>query len=31
VQRTLAIFIDNLHRYRQGESLRGVVDPLAGY
>jgi phosphoglycerate dehydrogenase-like enzyme len=31
VQRTLSIFVDNLHRYRQGEALQGVVDPLAGF
>lgn len=27
----LDVFIDNLHRYRRGEPLRGVVDRAAGY
>jgi phosphoglycerate dehydrogenase-like enzyme len=31
VGRTIGIFIENLHRYRRGEPLRGVVDPVAGY
>ena len=31
LQRTFAMFIDNLRRFRRGESLLGVVDPIAGY
>lgn len=30
-ERTLALFLDNLTRYRQGKSLRNVVDKNAGY
>jgi phosphoglycerate dehydrogenase-like enzyme len=30
-QRALAIFLDNLQRYRSGEPLRNVVDKAAGY
>ena len=30
-QRALAIFLDNLRRYRAGEPLRNVVDKAAGY
>jgi phosphoglycerate dehydrogenase-like enzyme len=30
-QRTLDLFVDNLHRYRAGESLRGLVDLKEGY
>lgn len=31
VSRTIGIFIENLHRYRRGEPLHGVVDPVHGY
>jgi phosphoglycerate dehydrogenase-like enzyme len=30
-ERTLALFLDNLTRYRQGQPLRNVVDKTAGY
>jgi len=30
-ERAIAIFLDNLHRYRAGESLRNVVDKRIGY
>jgi D-2-hydroxyacid dehydrogenase (NADP+) len=30
-QRAIAIFLDNLRRYRSGEPLRNVVDKQAGY
>jgi phosphoglycerate dehydrogenase-like enzyme len=30
-ERALAIFLDNLRRYRAGEPLRNVVDKAAGY
>ncbi|MBD1214770.1 MAG: D-2-hydroxyacid dehydrogenase [Dolichospermum circinale Clear-D4] len=30
-ERTLALFLDNLTRYRQGKPLRNVVDKTAGY
>ena len=30
-QRALAIFLDNLGRFRRGEPLRNVVDKQAGY
>jgi phosphoglycerate dehydrogenase-like enzyme len=30
-QRALAIFLDNLKRYRAGEPLQNVVDKAAGY
>ncbi len=30
-QRAMAIFLDNLRRYRSGEPLRNVVDKQAGY
>ncbi|KAF3889890.1 MULTISPECIES: D-2-hydroxyacid dehydrogenase [Nostocales] len=30
-ERTLALFLDNLERYRTGRSLRNVVDKKAGY
>ncbi|MDZ8184471.1 MAG: NAD(P)-dependent oxidoreductase, partial [Nostoc sp. ChiSLP02] len=30
-ERSLALFLDNLTRYRQGQSLRNVVDRTAGY
>jgi phosphoglycerate dehydrogenase-like enzyme len=30
-ERTLALFLDNLNRYHQGQSLRNVVDKTAGY
>src|SRR6266498_4100500 len=30
-QRAMAIFLDNLQRYRSGEPLRNVVDKQAGY
>jgi phosphoglycerate dehydrogenase-like enzyme len=30
-ERALAIFLDNLRRYRAGEPLRNVVDKQAGY
>jgi len=30
-ERALAIFLDNLHRYRRGEPLRNVVDKMLGY
>jgi phosphoglycerate dehydrogenase-like enzyme len=29
--RTLGLFIENLQRFRAGEPLAGVVDPVAGY
>ena len=29
--KTFELFVDNLHRYRRGEPLHGVVDPGAGY
>jgi hypothetical protein len=29
--RTLELFIENLHRYRAGEPLEGIVDLTAGY
>ena len=29
--RTLELFVENLHRYRRGEPLHGVVDVQAGY
>ena len=29
--RTLELFVENLRRYRAGQALRGVVDPVAGY
>jgi phosphoglycerate dehydrogenase-like enzyme len=28
---TVGVFVDNVHRYRRGEPLEGVVDPVAGY
>lgn len=28
---TVGVFVDNVHRYRRGEPLDGVVDPVAGY
>jgi len=31
MERTVALFADNLRRYRAGEALQGVVDPIAGY
>jgi phosphoglycerate dehydrogenase-like enzyme len=30
-ERALAIFLDNLRRYRAGEPLRNVVDKFEGY
>ena len=30
-ERTLALFLDNLTRYRQGQPLRNLVDKTAGY
>lgn len=30
-ERKVRVFIDNLKRYRDGEPLRGVVDPARGY
>jgi phosphoglycerate dehydrogenase-like enzyme len=30
-ERTLALFLDNFNRYRQGQTLRNVVDKTAGY
>jgi phosphoglycerate dehydrogenase-like enzyme len=30
-ERSLALFLDNLSRYRQGQPLRNVVDQTAGY
>jgi phosphoglycerate dehydrogenase-like enzyme len=30
-ERALAIFLDNLRRYRAGEPLRNVVDKVEGY
>ena len=30
-ERAMAIFLDNLRRYRAGEPLRNVVDKHAGY
>jgi phosphoglycerate dehydrogenase-like enzyme len=29
--RTVELFVDNLHRYRRGDPLHGVVDLGAGY
>ena len=29
--RAMAIFLDNLRRYRAGEQLRNIVDKEAGY
>jgi phosphoglycerate dehydrogenase-like enzyme len=29
--RTIELFVENLRRFRQGEPLSGVVDPVAGY
>ena len=29
--RTLDLFVENLRRFRAGEVLSGLVDPLAGY
>ncbi len=31
VTRTMACFIENLGRYREGRDLTGLVDPEAGY
>jgi phosphoglycerate dehydrogenase-like enzyme len=31
MSRTMQIFVENLARYRRGETLEGVVDPVAGY
>jgi phosphoglycerate dehydrogenase-like enzyme len=28
---TMGVFVDNVHRYRNGEPLEGVVDPVTGY
>jgi phosphoglycerate dehydrogenase-like enzyme len=30
-ERTIALFLENLTRYRQGQQLRNVVDKTAGY
>ncbi len=30
-ERALAIFLDNLERYRDGKPLRNIVDKQAGY
>ncbi|MDM3847842.1 MAG: NAD(P)-dependent oxidoreductase, partial [Aphanizomenon gracile PMC644.10] len=30
-ERTVALFLDNLNRYHQGQSLSNVVDKTAGY
>jgi phosphoglycerate dehydrogenase-like enzyme len=30
-ERSISLFLDNLNRYRQGQSLRNVVDKNAGY
>jgi hypothetical protein len=29
--RTFELFVENLGRFRGGEALAGVVDPVAGY
>jgi phosphoglycerate dehydrogenase-like enzyme len=31
MSRTLEIFVENLHRFRRGAALRGLVDPVAQY
>ncbi len=31
IAKTVGVFVDNVHRYRRGEALEGVVDPVAGY
>ena len=31
MSRTLEIFVENLHRFRRGAALRGLVDPVARY
>ena len=31
MDRTVALFAENLRRYRAGRPLQGVVDPIAGY
>jgi phosphoglycerate dehydrogenase-like enzyme len=31
MQQTMAIFLDNLQRYRDGRPLEGLVDVAAGY
>lgn len=30
-ERALGIFVDNLRRYRQGSTMRNLVDKSAGY
>ncbi|HYA67243.1 MAG TPA: NAD(P)-dependent oxidoreductase, partial [Acidimicrobiales bacterium] len=31
MDRTIGLFVENLRRFRRGEALAGVVDPVAGY
>jgi phosphoglycerate dehydrogenase-like enzyme len=31
IAKTVGVFVDNVHRFRRGAPLEGVVDPVAGY